>query len=560
MALSLKPERLKRYKDVVALLIKYGRGDLVQQSSLTSVSGVEERALQKKAEPKAEELADDLERLGPTFIKLGQLLSTRSDLLPPPYLEALSRLQDQVEPFSIQEVENIVSTELGGRLSKLFSEFEREPVAAASLAQVHRARMRDGRAVVVKVQRPNIREQIVEDLEALEEAAGFIDAHTEVGRRYEFSNMLAELRRSLLRELDFQKEASNLMRLSASLREFENLIVPEPIEDYTTSRVLTMEYISGRKITDVSPLRLMEIDGMALSEELFRAYLKQILVKGFFHADPHPGNVLLTDDNRIALIDLGMVAHISRRFQENLLRLLLAISEGHGDEAAQIAIKMGEAKPNFDEQDFKNRVTNLVARHADATLEQIDAGQVALEITRIAADCWFRLPSQFTMIAKALLNLDQVVYTLAPEFDPNAIIRDEASSILTRKVTESVDSGSILSRIIEVKEFVERLPNRVNKILDAVGNNELKIAVDAIDEKVLLEGLQKVANRITLGLILAALIIGAALMMRVETSFKIFGYPGLPTIFFLLAAIAGLVLIASIVFTDKKPKKKSEDE
>jgi predicted unusual protein kinase regulating ubiquinone biosynthesis (AarF/ABC1/UbiB family) len=560
MALSLKPERLRRYKDVVALLIKYGRADLVQQANLSKASGDHDRALEKTIRPKAEELAEDLEKLGPTFIKLGQLLSTRADMLPEPYLESLTRLQDHVEPFSIQEVEHIISSELGARLSKLFVDFDREPVAAASLAQVHRATMRDGRAVVVKVQRPDIREQIVEDLEALEEAAGFIDAHTEIGRRYEFSTMLAELRRSLLRELDFNREASNLMRLGASLREFEHIVVPEPIEDYTSSRVLTMEYIPGKKITDVSPLRLLELDGMALSEELFRAYLKQILIDGFFHADPHPGNVFLTEDNRIALIDLGMVSHIGGRFQENLLRLLLAISEGRGDEAAQIAIKMGEPKPHFDKSDFQHRVANLVARHADATLEQIDAGHVALEITRIAGDCWFRLPPQFTMIAKTLLNLDQVVYTLAPDFDPNASIRDEASSIAARKMTKSMEGGNLLSRVIEVKEFVERLPTRVNKILDAVGNNELTIGVDAIDEKVVLDGLQKVANRITLGLILAALIVGAALMMRVETSFKIFGYPGLPAIFFLLAAIAGLILIASILFTDEKPKKKRDEE
>jgi ubiquinone biosynthesis protein len=486
MRLSLRPERLKRYKDVVALLVKYGRGDLVQQTAVATVSGSKagsgDGAPAPTTPPKAEELADDLEKLGPTFIKLGQLLSTRGDMLPQPYLEALTRLQDNVEPFPIEEVEQIVSSELGARLSKLFAHFEREPAAAASLSQVHRATMRDGRTVVVKVQRPGIREQIVEDLEALEEAADFIDTHTDVGRRYEFSAILAELRRSILRELDFQREASNLMRLGRSMREFESIIVPEPIEDFTTSRVLTMEYIPGKKITDVSPLRLLDIDGMGLAEQLFRAYLKQILVDGFFHADPHPGNVFLTEDDRIALIDLGMVSHVSGRFQENLLRLLLAISEGRGDEAAQIAIKMGEPKPNFDKHDFQHRVANLVARHADATLEQIDAGHVALEITRIAGDCWFRMPPQFTMIAKALLNLDQVVYTLAPDFDPNAVIRDEASSILTQKMTKSVEAGSILSRIIEVKEFVERFPSRVNKILDAVGNNELRIGVDAIVE------------------------------------------------------------------------------
>jgi len=561
MALSLmKPERLKRYKDVVALFIKYGRSDLVNQTHFHISSGQNDQALANAAEPKAEELAEDLEKLGPTFIKLGQLLSTRGDLLPEPYLEALARLQDHIEPFSYEEIEHIVSTELGGRISKMFAEFEREPTAAASLAQVHRARMRDGRAVVVKVQRPGVRETIVEDLEALEEVADFIDSHTEVGKRYEFGNMLAELRSSLLRELDFKREADNLTRLRASLREFEHIVIPEPIEDYTTSRVLTMDYISGRKITSLSPLRLVELDGAALSDELFRAYLKQILLDGFFHADPHPGNVFMTDDNQIALLDLGMVGYISGNFQENLLRLLLAISEGRGDEAADVSMKMGEPKPNFDKQDYEHRVARLVARHSDSTVDSIDAGQVVLQITRIAADCWFRLPSEFTMIAKAMLNLDRVVYVLDPNFDPNAVIREEATNILTRRIIKSIEPGSVLTRVIEVKEFVERLPIRVNKILDAIGNNELKFSVDAIDEKVVLDGLQKVANRIALGLILASLIVGAALMMRVETAFRIFGYPGLPMIFFMLAAIAGVILVASILFTDRHPKKKMDDD
>jgi ubiquinone biosynthesis protein len=556
MVLSLKPERIKRYKDVVALLIKYGRSDLVQQNDLELVAAPSE-ALATTDQAKAEELASDLEQLGPTFIKLGQLLSTRGDLLPELYLEALGRLQDQIEPFSFSEVEQIVSAELGGRISKLFAEFDREPTAAASLAQVHRARMRDGRMVVVKVQRPGVREIIVKDLEALEEITEFIDAHTEMGKRYEFSNMLSELRQSLLRELDFKSEAANLRRLRSTLREFERIIIPEPIEDFTTSRVLTMDYVSGKKITTLSPLRLMELDGPELSEDLFRAYLKQILVDGFFHADPHPGNVLITDDDRIAIIDLGMVGHITGSFQENLLRLLLAISEGRGDEAAEISMKMGEPKPNFDKPDFEHRVANLVAQHSDATIDQIDAGQVVLEITRISADCWFRLPSEFTLIAKALLNLDRVVYTLFPDFDPNEIIRDEATSILTRQIVKSIEPGNVLTRVIEVKEFVERLPTRVNKILDAIGNNELKISVDAIDERVVLDGLQKVANRIALGLVLAALIVGAALMMRVDTAFRILGYPGLPMIFFLMAAIAGIVLVVSIIFYDKHPRKKT---
>ncbi len=557
MALPLfKTEQLKRYKDIIALLIKYGRSDLVKEAGLSTPAIRRESLALVGKEPQPEELASDLENLGATFIKLGQLLSTRGDLLPEPYLDALARLQDKVEPFSFAEVDRIVSSELGIRISKAFAEFDPEPLAAASLAQVHRGRMRDGRAVVVKVQRPGVREQIVNDLEALEEVASFIDAHTEIGKRYEFVNMLQDLRRSLLREIDFQREGNNLIRLGDSLSGFRRIVIPEPIDDFTTSRVLTMDYIPGKKITALSPLRLMEVDGAKLSEELFRAYLKQTLVDGFFHADPHPGNVFLTDDNRIALLDLGMVSNIGSTFQENYLQLLLAISNGRGDEAGEISIKMGEPKPRFDESDFRHRVSDLVAEHADTALDRIDAGQVVLRIQRIAADTWFRLPPEFTMIAKTLMNLDRVVYILAPNFDPNAIIKEEATSLILRNLVKSVEPGKVMSGVLEVKEFVERFPARINKILDAIGNNELKIGVDAIDERIVLDGLQKVANRITIGLVLAALIVGAALLMRVETSFRLFGYPGLPMIFFLLAAIGALILIFNILLYDKKPKKK----
>lgn len=557
MGVSLKPERLKRYKDVAMLLIKYGRSDLISQAGLEDSVELDEITAAATG-ASAEELAADLEKLGPTFIKLGQLLSTRADLLPKPYLDALERLQDHVEPISYEEVERIISSELGIRISKAFAEFETEPLAAASLAQVHRAYMRDGRAVVVKVQRPNIREQIVEDLEALNEIARFLDAHTELGRRYEFENMLVNLRKSILRELDFKMEANNLISIGQNLAEFEKIIVPDPVEDFTTSRVLTMEYIPGKKITMLSPLRVLEIDGAGLAEELFRAYLKQILIDGLFHADPHPGNVFLTDDDRIGLLDLGMVGHVTRGFQDNLLRLLLAESEGRGEDAAEVAIKMGEPKAGFDRAEYVRRVAEFVAEHTDASLTRINAGQVTLEITKISADCWFRLPAEFTMIAKALLNLDKVVYTLEPSFDPNAVIRERATEIIQRNIIKSIAPSNLLSGVVDIKEFVERLPNRVNKILDAIGNNELEVKVDTIDEKVLLDGLQKVANRITLGLVVAALIVGAALLMRIETSFRIFGYPGLAMIFFLLAAAAGLVLVVSILFYDEKPDPKKD--
>jgi ubiquinone biosynthesis protein len=303
-------------------------------------------------------------------------------------------------------------------------------------------------------------------------------------------------------------------------------------------------------------LRLMEVDTGLLADELFSAYLKQFLVDGLFHADPHPGNVFLTDDDRIALIDLGMVGRVTRTFQDNLLRLLLAISEGRGEMAAEAAIRMGEAKEGFDRPSFERRITALVSDNSDAVLSRNNAGRVTLDITRISADCWFRLPPEFTMFAKALLNLDRVVYTLDQNFDPNVIIRDRANEILQRNILKSVAPNSLLSSVVDLKEFVEKLPNRVNRILDAAGNNDLRFKVDAIDEKVVMEGLQKVANRITLGLVVAALIVGAAMLMRVDTSFRIFGYPGLAMIFFLLAAAAGLILAFNILFYDERRRKR----
>jgi len=550
MAISLKPQHLNRYRQIAWLLVKYGRSDLVKSSGLEQTLEAEQRVTPKEA-AKADELAADLEKLGPTFVKLGQLLSTRVELMPRAYLDALARLQDKVGPFDFGEVEKIVTSELGVRMSKAFAEFDVKPIASASLGQVHLARLRDGRAVAVKVQRPGIREAMVDDLEALEEIAEFLDQHTEFGKRYEFTAMLDQFRKSLLRELDYRLEAHNLSTFREQLRNFEHLIVPAPIADYCTSRVLTMEYIPGIKITEMSPIARMEFDGGALAEELFRAYLEQILVHGFFHADPHPGNVFLTDDYRIALLDLGMVGRIMPRLQEDLLQLLLAISEGRGEEAAQIAIKIGEKKDDFDGHEFMRKISEIVAVQQTATVAQMQVGRIVLEVTQAAAENGIRVPPELTMLGKTLLNLDQVGRALEPQFDPNASIRRNGADILQRRLVKSLSPGNLFSGILEMKDLLQRLPARVNRFLDALANNELKISVDAIDEKKLMIGFQKVANRITVGLIVASLIVGAALIMRVETSFRIWGYPGLAILFFLAAATAGVVLLINILFYDR---------
>jgi ubiquinone biosynthesis protein len=556
MGISLKAEHLKRYKDIGWLLMKYGRSDLVKTAGLDQALAVEPEPSHLSPPPEAKALAEDLEKMGPTFIKLGQLLSTRPDVLPLAYIEALTRLQDKVEPFSFQEVERIISSELGVRISKAFADFEATPMAAASLGQVHRATLRDGRPVAVKVQRPGIREQVVHDLEALEDVAEFFDTHTEMGRRYEFRKMLDQFRASLLLELDYRQEARNLAILGENLREFDRIVVPAPVDGYTTSLVLTMDYIHGRKITAISPLERIDMDGAELSEQLFRAYLKQTLVDGFFHADPHPGNVFLTDDGKIALLDLGMVARVWPELQEKLLRMLLAVSEGRAEEAASVAIAIGERRDVFDEQEFRRRVADLVARQQNTAVGQMEVGRIVLDVAQISGECGIRVPPELAMLGKTLLNLDEVGRTLDPTFDPNSSVRRNAADLMQRRMTKGLSPAGILGSLIEVKDFAEKLPGRINKILDVVANNQLEVKVDAIDEYRLMEGLQKIANRITLGLVLAALIIGAAMLMSVPTTFRILGYPGLAILFFVAAAGGGIMLVINILFYDEKAKKK----
>jgi predicted unusual protein kinase regulating ubiquinone biosynthesis (AarF/ABC1/UbiB family) len=551
MAISLKPEHLKRYKDIALLLLKHGRSDLVKESGLEGMLAEQDWQRDAVTPSDATELADDLERMGPIFIKLGQLLSTRPDILPLPYIQALTRLQDDVEPFSYEEVEAIIETELGFRISKGFHEFDPTPIASASLGQVHRATLRSGRPVAVKVQRPGIRKQIAEDVGALMEIAEFLDRHSETGRRYQLLDILDEFQKNLLRELDYRQEARNMVELGRNLQDFPLIVVPSPVHDYTTSRVLTMDYVHGRKVTALGPLAHLELDADALAEELFRAYLKQILVDGIFHADPHPGNVFLTDDNRIALIDLGMVGRISPEMQEQLLKLLLAMSEGRGDEAATIGIGIGQMRKDFDEREFRRRVAEVVKQQLDLTIENIQIGRLMLEVSRIAAENGIRTPSEFTMLGKTLLNLDQSARALAPGFNPNESIRRNAADITRQRVLKSISPGNVFSGMIEMKEFAQNLPGRVNRILDAMARNEFEVKVEAIDEDTLVDGFQKVANRITVGLIVAALIVGAALLMRIPTAFTIFGYPGLAILCFLGAAGIGFWLVVGILLHDR---------
>jgi predicted unusual protein kinase regulating ubiquinone biosynthesis (AarF/ABC1/UbiB family) len=545
MSPRLKLRHTPRYRQLVTLLVKHGRGDLIRSAGLDPDLPDEEVPGDPEA---AASLAADLEAMGPTFIKLGQMMSTRVDLFSPAYIDALSRLQDDVAPFGYDEVESLVSSELGVRLASLFPRFDSTPLAAASLGQVHRATLRDGRDVVVKVQRPGIREQALEDMEVLREVAGLIDDHTELGRRYGLGQLLEEFRRSLMEELDYRREAENLTTIGGMLADNERIVVPRPYADFTTSRVLTMEFVPGRKVTDIGPLRQLELDGAQLADELFRVYLHHVLVDGIFHADPHPGNVLVTDDGRLVLLDIGMVARIPPAYREKLLKFLLALADARPDDVVRAARTMGEELPDYDGVRFQRTVSHVLERVAGASLADLDLGTLLLQLIREAGEHGLRMDPELTMLGKAVLNLDQVATTLDPGFEPLPALKRHAAAITQTSMRSS--PAALLSSVLEAKEFAEALPGRVNRAFDAIGEGHFEMRIRAFDEVEFLRGLHKLANVIAAGLVLSSMILASAILARSSDGDSTQSRIALVT--FVVAILIALTMLGRIVWQSRK--------
>src|SRR6478609_3409634 len=372
------PANLARSAQILRFLLKYrGAGVFTGIDLDTAALGTEALVDPQAGQP--EEFVEDLEALGPTFVKIGQALSTRPDMVPPAYLVALQRMQDDVASIPVEAVRAVIEEELGVRVSKVFVEFDEVPIGSASLAQVHRARLRDGREVAVKVQRPFVSEIVRSDLDTLANVAGKADRITDIGRRLRFADWVHEFRKTLLAELDYRTEAENLDRFSDHFEGYPELFVPRPVRDLCATRVLTMDLVHGVKVTALSGLRRTEQDLGRLAEALLRGYLDQMFVHGEIHADPHPGNMLITNDNRLGLFDLGMIAHVPPRQRERLLKLLFACVDGRGEEAANESIAMGTRLEDFDHERYVREIGQLVARYAAHAAGTEPAGQDAAQ-------------------------------------------------------------------------------------------------------------------------------------------------------------------------------------
>lgn len=541
-----------RTAQIVKFLLKY-RSAGVFSGLDVDASAVD--PTQAQTEGKPEEFVDDLEALGPTFIKIGQSLSTRPDMVPPEYLKALERIQDDVAPLPFADIKGAVEDALGVKISHAFATFEETPLGGASLAQVHRATLRDGRQVAVKVQRPGIPEGIRNDLETLGAMADKADRWTDMGRRMRFGDWVHEFRKTLMAELDYRVEAENLERFNQHFAAYPELFVPQPVWDYTRDKVLTMELVDGVKATDITGIRRTEQDLGLLASAVMRGYLDQVFVHGEIHADPHPGNLLVTNDGRIALLDLGMVAHVPPRRREQLLKLLFAAVDGRGEDVAAESMAMGTRLEDFNEEKYVREIGQMVARYAALSGGRATSeGRLVLDITMLGTACGLRTPPELSLLGKTLLNLEAVSKALDPKMDVKRVVENHLEHVMRQRLKKSFSPASLASEAMELQALVREAPRQLSDILSLLASNRMQIRMTGLEESRLIENLQKIANRISTGIIIAALIMASAMLMRLDGGPRLFGYPALAFVLFLIAAVLGLGIVVSALMRDRKAK------
>ncbi|HEU4889893.1 MAG TPA: AarF/UbiB family protein [Thermoanaerobaculia bacterium] len=558
----LKTRNLGAYRDLLLLFTRYGRKDfrLTLNAEDFLLAETEPVEIEPDVQARAKAFAEALKNMGPTYVKFGQLLSTRPDVVPQEYIDALESLQDSLDPFSFADVERIIEEDLGVRISKAFDHFEATPIAAASLGQVHRATLRhagnephDLRDVVIKVQRPNVSDQVHHDMEVFAEIAAELEKHTEIGRKMNLVAALEQARMVMFSELNYLQEARNTETLRRNLADFPQIYIPAVVHDFTSPRVMTTELVRGKKVSKLTPLALIEGNYAELAAVLTQAYLKQICVDGIWHSDPHPGNVFIREDEngapQIVLLDFGMVSRISQEFQDEVIKLLLAISSNRGAEVADTCVRLCEVQERFDPVKFTREVSTLVAAVQDASAKDINTGQLIFTVIGVANSNDLRAPAELTMLAKTLLHLDAITKKLDPEYDPQGVIRDYAEELIAQKLKQKFHARNFYPALLDLNQLALDLPRRTREIVDMTAGGKLTLGIKLAQAEEFLSGMHKIANRITIGVVIAALLISSSLMMRV--------YPNLAVIGYVLASAAAFYLIVSTFVKDRKDREKA---
>ena len=545
---------IRRYRNVLGILIKYGFGHIVEQLNIDYylelgrkiiTLGTAPKEIERLSQPVRLRLA--LEELGPTFIKLGQILSTRPDVIPREYVDELSKLQDKVPSISLAEIEGQIRRELGYPIDELFSEFQKEPLAAASIAQVHRAKLKDGTQVVVKVRRPGIAEVIETDLDILMGLAYLIEHHIPTGDLYEPINLVKEFRRSITREMDFSREGHTIDRFASNFADDETIYIPKVFWDISGETVLTLEFIQGIKISEFSRLREAGHDLKALAHNGANAILKQVLVHGFFHGDPHPGNIFVLDDGRLAFVDFGMVGRLERELKFQLVDYLVAILDRDIDGIISQLLYTGDLTDEINTKQLKRDLSEFIDDYYELPLEEISSGKMLTEFIGILTSYRIKFPADLMLLAKALVTIEGLGRQLDPEFNMIGHLRPFMEKLVKERITPAGLSKDVLRTAQSYAVLLKNLPLDIKELINRINRNKFKIDLEHRGLDRLIGDLDRASNRLSFSMLIAALIVGSSLIMQTEKGPMLFGFPILGFFGYSIAGFLGLWLAIAIL-------------
>jgi len=539
---------ISRFKDIVAVFVKHGFEDMVRMLDLPGKHLIRRAGGPDQNLSTFARLRLALEELGPTFIKFGQIMSLRAELLPAPLIAELNKLQDEVAPEDFGGIRQVIESSLGQALKDIFIIFDEQPVAAASLSQVHRAVLRDGRMpLALKVQRPEIDSKIKTDLDLLAYAANLLHERSDSLRMYDLPGLVQSVRRNLQRELDFTREARHMQIARNLMRDLSGIHVPRVYPDLSRRRLLAMEYVRGRKLKEVDRRSLPNAE--TLAKNGMRAVVKQILEDGFFHADPHPGNLLIADDETMSLLDWGMVGRLTRQDRHELVNLMAAIVESDAQRLtdALLVIVSGSHDHPPDRQELERDLLDLMDYHITASLSELRLDRLILDMMEIVYKYHLPIPHNHFITLKALITAEGTARRLYPGLDVVGEMEPHVRRLAALRFKPDVLWRHLRTMLFEIAASPTKLPRRIGEIIHKLERGDLRLRFEHHNLADLLTTLDKTFSRLTMGIIAASMIIGSSLIITTGIPPLFMGYPIFGLIGYLIAAVLGLWLVFDIL-------------
>jgi ubiquinone biosynthesis protein len=545
---------IRRYRTILGILIKYGFGHIVEQLNINYYLQLGRRLVTLGATPKEierltqpERLRLAMEELGPTFIKLGQILSTRPDIVSNEYADEFSRLQDRVPSVPLEQLEEQIQKEMGYPLTELFVEFNPVPIAAASIAQVHRARLKGGEEVVVKVRRPGIKDVVETDLDILMGLAYLIERHLPTGDLFDPIKIVKEFRRTIGREMDFAREGHTIDRFSANFADDPTMHVPMVYWEYTGESVLTMEFIDGIKVSDSIRLAAAGADPKIIARNGADAFLKQVLVHGFFHGDPHPGNFFVLENNTICMLDFGMVGRLDETLKFQLVDLLMAVLHRDVQLIISQLLFSGELTDETKIKELQRDLSEMIDDYYDIPLQEINAGKLLVDFVEILIEYRIKFPADLMLLAKALVTMEGVGRQLDPDFNMIVHLRPFMEKLFRERKTPASLSRELTRTFLAYGALAKSLPRDLKEFINRINRNKFKIDLEHRGLERLISDLDKSSNRLSFSMLIAALIVGSSLIMQTEKGPLLFGFPILGFLGYSIAGFLGLWLAIAIL-------------